>query len=117
MKHARTRLVLLCLLGSAVSCSQANQANHHLGAMDQTSQQMLEEIRKSEKVLVAATRHMENIAQALTALKDLGVDLVKMMQTTFARKPAAQTDDIDGVLNQPEDHAGDHSGDHTGGES
>ena len=67
--------------------------------MDRTSQQMLEEIKNSEKILVSTTRHIESIAQALTALKDLGVDLVKMMQTTFARKPAASTDDIDGVLN------------------
>lgn len=103
MKQTLARLVLLGFLSLAVSCSQANQATHHLGAMDQTSQQMLEEIKNSEKVLLAATKHMESISQALNALKDLGVDLVKMMQTTFARKPAAQTDDIDGVLNQPGD--------------
>jgi hypothetical protein len=101
MKPILTRLVILGALSVFSACSQANQATQHLGAMDQTSQQMLEEIRNSEKVLAAATKQMESIAESIKALKDLGVDLVKMLQTTFARKPAAPTDDIDGVLNQP----------------
>ena len=81
------------------SCGVASTANSHLGNLDQTSEKMLQELKSSREQLEIATRQSERIADALVALKDLGVDLVKMLQTTFAPKPAGTSDNIDDVLN------------------
>jgi ABC-type transporter Mla subunit MlaD len=90
-------LALSTLILSA--CGAATTANSHLGALDTTSKKMLEELKSSREQLEVATRQSERIADALVALKDLGFDLVKMLQTTFAPKPAGQSDNIDDVLN------------------
>ena len=95
----RSALISLMALLSLAGCGVATTANSHLGNMDETSKRMLEELKSSREQLEVATRQSERIADALVTLKDLGVDLVKMLQATFAQKPAAKTDDIDDVLN------------------
>ncbi len=100
---SKTPLIALmaCLLLSA--CGVATTANSHLGNLDQTSQKMLDELKSSREQLEVATRQSERIADALVALKDLGFDLVKMLQSTFAPKPSGTTDNIDDVLNQTQE--------------
>jgi len=93
-------LVALVLSCSISACGVATTANSHLGNLDQTSQKMLDELKSSREQLEVATRQSERIADALVALKDLGFDLVKMLQATFAPKASGQTDNIDDVLNQ-----------------
>ena len=87
--------IVACVLQG---CGQINQSNEHLGSMDATSKQMLLELKSSRESLALATKQSERIADALVALKDLSVDLVKVLQATFAKKPAEKTDDIDSVI-------------------
>ena len=90
-----TTLLLFCMLPA---CGQINQSTEHLGSMDKTSKQMLEELKSSRESLAIATHQSERIADAIVALKDLSVDLVKVMQSTFAKKTTEKTDDIDSVI-------------------
>ena len=98
LKHQISGLMIMMVLAG---CAQADRANTHLGAMDDTSKSMLEELKKTEKLFDSATKQIEAIATALTALKDMGVDVMNLMKTAFVRKPAGGTDDIGSVLGEP----------------
>ncbi len=100
---SKTPLIALMASLSLSACGVATTANSHLGNLDQTSQKMLDELKSSREQLEVATRQSERIADALVALKDLGFDLVKMLQSTFAPKPSGTTDNIDDVLNQTQE--------------
>ncbi len=91
----------VAVLAVLSGCSQADRANVHLGAMDQTSREMLVELKKAQTTLDSATKQVEAIAVALTALKDMGVDVMNIMKAAFQRKPEGDTDDIDDVLGEP----------------
>ncbi len=99
LKWMVSALVIFTVLSG---CSQADRANTHLGAMDGTSKAMLEEIKKTEKLFDSATKQVEAIATALTALKDMGMDVMNLMKTAFASKPAGGSDDIGAVLGESE---------------
>jgi|GEM_PF-3543280 len=81
-------------------CGQADRANTHLGSMDDTSKSMLEELKKTQKTFDAAAKQVEAIATALTAIKDMGLDVMNLMKTAFAKKPPGGTDDIGAVLGE-----------------
>lgn len=100
---AKSLLIVCGISLSLTACGVATTANSHLGNLDQTSQKMLEELKSSREQLEVATKQSERIADALVALKDLGFDLVKMLQATFAPKPSGSTDNIDDVLNQTQE--------------
>jgi predicted small secreted protein len=89
-----------CLLVSLLlaGCGQANTANGHLGSIDQTAKEMKEELKKTREFLDTATTQSQRIADALVSLQTLAQDMVKIIQTTFVKKPPAATDDIDSVL-------------------
>jgi len=101
--NAKKLLIALVASLSISACGVATTANSHLGNLDQTSQKMLEELKSSREQLEVATQQSQRIADALVALKDLGFDLVKMLQATFAPKPSGSTDNIDDVLNQTQE--------------
>jgi len=101
--NAKKLLIALVAALSISACGVATTANSHLGNLDQTSQKMLEELKSSREQLEVATQQSQRIADALVALKDLGFDLVKMLQATFAPKPSGSTDNIDDVLNQTQE--------------
>ncbi|MBU6153021.1 MAG: hypothetical protein KGP28_01855 [Bdellovibrionales bacterium] len=88
--------LLIFLLVSG--CGQANTANEHLGSIDQTAKEMRDELKKTREFLDTATTQSQRIADALVSLQMLAQDMVKIIQTTFAKKPPAATDDIDSVL-------------------
>jgi hypothetical protein len=91
----RSSLLLLVLL---TSCGQANTANQHLGSMDQSAQEMLEEIRKSQNSLNKATDQLVRMADSLVAFQQMGTDVVKIMSDNFSKKEPTKTDDLDDVL-------------------
>ncbi|NDG85053.1 MAG: hypothetical protein EBX52_08460 [Proteobacteria bacterium] len=82
-------------------CAQADRANTHLGSMDDTSKAMLDELKKTQQTFDAAAKQVEAIATALTAIKDMGLDVMNLMKTAFAKKPAGGSDDIGAVLGEP----------------
>ena len=91
-----TGLLVLSLLSQG--CGQVSAAGDHLGSMDQTSKAMLEELKKSRESLGTATDQSKRIADALVSLQLMAVDMVKIIQATFVKKPTGQTDDIGSVL-------------------
>jgi len=92
------KIILLLITFTLSACGQINQSNEHLGSMDNTSKQMLLELKSTRESMSIATEQSQRIADALVALKDLSVDLVKIMQSTFAKKITEKTDDIDSVV-------------------
>ena len=95
----KTNLIPIIVSGLILqACGQINQSTEHLGSMDATSKQMLLELKSSRETLAVATLQSERIADALVALKDLSFDMVKIMQSTFAKKPTEKSDDIDSVI-------------------
>jgi hypothetical protein len=89
-------IVSLFLLLSG--CGEATTANGHLGSIDQTAKEMRDELKKTREFLDTATTQSQRIADALVSLQSLAQDMVKIIQTTFVKKPPAATDDIDSVL-------------------
>ena len=80
------------------SCGQANTANQHLGSMDQSAKELLEEIRKSQNALDLATSQLVRMADSLVAFQQMGTDVVKIMTDSFSKKDPTPTDNIDDVL-------------------
>jgi hypothetical protein len=97
MKQYIQTFSLLVFL-SVAGCGQATTANEHLGSIDQTAKEMKDELRKTREFLDTATTQSQRIADALVSLQVLAQDMVKIIQTTFVKKPPASTDDIDSVL-------------------
>ncbi len=89
---------ILFLVFMVSACGQANTANEHLGSIDQTAKEMRDELKKTREFLDTATTQSQRIADALVSLQTLAQDMVKIIQTTFVKKPPAATDDIDSVL-------------------
>jgi len=96
--HSNQFLALMMICLALAGCGQADQANTHLGSIDQTAKEMRDELKKTREFLATATSQSERIADALVSLQLLAKDMVKLIQTTFVKKPAAQTDDIDAVI-------------------
>ncbi len=96
------QIALLTLITCIASCSQADTANQHLGSMDRSAQEMLEEIRKSQTALNKATDQLVRMADSLVAFQQLGMDAMKIFGDSFSKKDPAPTENIDDVLgNQP----------------
>lgn len=87
------------LLSSLIaSCGQADTANQHLGSMDQSAQDMLEEIRKSQTALNKATDQLVRMADSLVSFQQMGTDAIKIFSDSFSKKEPAKSDNIDDVM-------------------
>jgi hypothetical protein len=101
MKSIHESFLLICIL-ACTACSQANTANQHLGSMDRSAQEMLEEIRRSQTALNKATEQLVRMADSLVTFQQLGTDAFKIFSDSFSKKEPAPTDNIDDILgNQP----------------
>jgi len=97
MLNQRTSIVLLlCSLIS--SCGQADTANQHLGSMDKSAQNLLEEIRKSQSALNKATDQLVRMADSLVSFQQMGTDVMKIMSDSFSKKEPTKTDNIEDIL-------------------
>lgn len=99
MKNLNTRMRAAPFLILAVgACGQVAETNQHLANMDQTTVEMVSEIKKSNRELSVAAEQSKRLADSLESMNQQFLEMSQILMQFFAPKETKKTDDLDEVL-------------------